>query len=56
MRDRPVAETSTLQQTTLKTDRQKRTWRDSKLHSQQASRRRPIPKTAQLLVLADFSL
>jgi len=43
MRDRPVAETSTWQHTTLTTDRHPCPWWDLKPQSQQASGRRSMP-------------
>ena len=48
--DRPVAETSTWQHTTLTTDKHPRPRRDSNPQSQQASRRRPTPYTARSLL------
>jgi hypothetical protein len=46
--DRPVAEFSTWQHTTLSTDRYPRPWRGYNLQSQQASSRRPMPNLLQL--------
>jgi len=43
MSDRPEAEISTCQYTTLTTDRHPCTWWDSNPHSQQASGRRATP-------------
>ena len=53
MSDQLVAATSTLQHTTLNTDRHPCPRRDSNPQMQQASGRRPTPKTARPLGPAD---
>ena len=53
-RDQPIAETFTWQHTTFTTDKHPCPHRDSNPQSQQASGRRPKPKTTRSLVAAYF--